>query len=136
MAIWQSKRFAVVTAKKGRRILNSLKNDCYINNMQSIPACEPTGHNHDPIVRETGQSTMFSHIYVEAAVRDQSAHTEDITTVFEGAGGFPSHIIKIYFARERAAGCIYSTGPKRCRQLLRKDGQLLYEGAEVCQRFW
>lgn len=100
-----------MTAKKGRHILNSSKNDCYINNMQSIPACEPTGHNHDPIVRETGQSTMFSHIYVEAAVRNHP-RTQRILQQFLKAQVFPSHIIKMYFAA-KGSRCIYSTGPKR-----------------------
>ena len=91
-------------AKKGRRILNSSKNDCYINNMQSIPACEPTGHNHDPIVRETGQSTMFSHIYVEAAVRNHP-RTQRILQQFLKAQ-------RSDFAA-KGSRCIYSTGPKR-----------------------
>ena len=121
-----------MTAKKGRRILNSSKNDCYINNMQSIPACEPTGHNHDPIVRETGQSTMFSHIYVEAAVRNHP-RTQRILQQFLKAQVISITHYKDVFCRKGQQ--VHLQHGSKALIIARKDGQLLYEGAEVCQSF-
>ena len=112
--------------------MNSSKNDCYINNMQSIPACEPTGHNHDPIVRETGQSTMFSHIYVEAAVRNHP-RTQRILQQFLKAQVISITHYKDVFCRKGQQ--VHLQHGSKALIIARKDGQLLYEGAEVCQSF-
>ena len=75
---------------------------------------------------------MFSHIYVEAAVRNHP-RTQRILQHFLKAQVISITHYKDVFCRKGQQ--VHLQHGSKALIIARKDGQLLYEGAEVCQSF-